>query len=89
MDHRAEIAGMRTEYHQMWLTQKVWVISENPDGTFTVHQQDPDGVGPPTEYPTLRKATARLLQILGTGVVAPQTWPESVCIGTITKSEGE
>ena len=84
MDHAEEIAQMRSEYHAAWLKRKVWVISENEDGSFTVHRHDPNGVAPPSEYPTLRKAAARLLQLLGTGVVPPQTWPENVCVGTIT-----
>lgn len=84
MDHHAEIAEMRGEYHAKWIGQKVWAISENENGTFTVHQQNPNGVAPPSDYPTLRKAAARLLQLLGTGAIAPQTWPENVCIGNIT-----
>ncbi len=77
------IVEMREEYHRSWLNRRVWAISENDDGTFTVHQHWPAGVAPPSEYPTLRKAASRLLQLLGTGIVPPQTWPESVCIGTV------
>lgn len=70
-------------------SRRVWMIEER-GGVFIVHNWlGPDwtngsGVGPPHEYPTLRKAAARLLQILGTGPVAPQTWPESACIGSVT-----
>ena len=74
----SDIREIRSEYHTAWLNRKVWAISENDDGTFTVHQHDTEGVAPPTTYPTLRKAAARLLQLLKTGPVPPQTWPERV-----------
>lgn len=77
------IAEIRSHYHSDWLKRRLWAISENPDGSFTVHEHSPDGVAPPTEYQTMRKAVSRLLQIMGTGVVPPQTWPERVCIGTV------
>ena len=69
-------------------SRRVWIIEER-GSEFIVHNWlGPDaqygaGVGPPHSYPTLRKAAARLLQILGTGPVAPQTWPESVCVGEV------
>lgn len=70
-------------------SRRVWMIEER-GAEFVVHTWLGDdwkngaGVGPPSSYPTLRKATARLLQLLEIGPVAPQTWPESVCLGTIT-----
>lgn len=69
-------------------SRNVWLIEER-GADFIVHTwlgPDADhgsGVGPPNEYPTLRKAASRLLQMLGCGAVAPQTWPERVCIGNI------
>lgn len=70
-------------------SRRVWLIEER-GAEFIVHAWDgPDGefgpgVGPPTSYPTLRKAAARLLQILHVGPVAPQMHPEEACIGSIT-----
>ena len=64
----------------------VWIIEER-GADFVVHDWSPGGVGPTSEYPTLRKAAARFLQLLRTGVVAPQTWPEEVCIGSIETEE--
>lgn len=66
----------------------VWIIEER-GAEFIVHSWygathgHGAGVGPPSDYPTLRKAAARLLQMLGCGAVAPQTWPESVCVGSV------
>lgn len=74
---------IRREYHEQWLRQKVWAISENDDGTFRVHRHNDGGVAPPHDYPTLRKAAARMLQLLEVGAVAPQTWPERTCIGYV------
>ena len=73
-------------------SRNVWIIEER-GAEYTVHRwhgsdaQYGAGVGPPSTYPSLRKATARLLQLLGTGPVAPQTWPEDVCIGSVTTRE--
>ena len=67
---------------------RVWIIEES-GAEFIVHSwygaapAHGAGVGPPSSYPTLRKAASRFLQMLGTGAVAPQTWPESVCIGSV------
>jgi Uma2 family endonuclease len=79
-EHFARLAGSR----------QVWLIEE-AGGQFTVHHwTGPDwingpGVAPQSDYPTLRKAAARLLQLLRVGPVAPQTWPEEVCVGVINR----
>ena|SRR5690349_15717571 len=73
--------------HQVWFIEEV-------GGEFVVQEwsgpgyKNGAGVAPSSSYPTLRKAAARLLQLLGTGAVAPQTWPESVCIGEVTMEDG-
>jgi len=73
-------------------SRRVWIIEER-GAEFIVHDwtgtswQNGAGVAPAHDYPTLRKAAARLLQLLGTGPVAPQTWPERVCIGEITMDD--
>jgi hypothetical protein len=87
------IAGIKQDTFGIFKNStRVWIIEER-GAEFVVHSwSGPDwkngaGVGPPHEYPTLRKAAARLLQILGVGAVAPQTWPEETCIGTITMAD--
>lgn len=78
-----DIPDMQRGHFESWVGRTVWAIIEMPDGNFQVYNQQADGVGPPTEYPTRRKAVARLLQLLGTGAVAPQTWPEEICVGFV------
>ncbi len=70
-------------------SRQVWMIEES-GAEFIVHRwtgqgwKHGAGVAPPSSYPTLRKAASRLLQLLETGPVAPQTYPESVCVGSVT-----
>ncbi len=78
-----DIPTMQRRHFASWVQRKLWAIVEMPNGMFQCYCQTHDGVGPPTEYPTLRKAASRFLQLLGTGVVAPQTWPEDICIGHV------
>lgn len=96
-DHDRVIDEIKVDTFERFLlgARRVWIIEENPLGDFTVHSwSGPEGkhgagVAPAAAYPTLRKAAARLLQLLETGPVAPQTWPEDVCIGTVTIESGE
>ena len=54
------------------------------DGVFEVHDHSGASIAPPSSYNTARQAVARVAQLLRTGPVAPQTWPETACIGSIT-----
>lgn len=69
-------------------SRRVWIVEER-GADFIVHSwtgsewKNGGGVDPPGTYPTLRKAAARMLQLFGVGLVAPQTWPEQVCIGSV------
>ena len=73
-------------------SRRVWMIEEC-GVEYVVHSwsgreaEFGAGVGPSSSYPTLRKAAARLLQLLHCGPVAPQTWPEEICIGSVTMEE--
>ncbi len=89
------IAEIKREHFDRFKnSRQVWFIEEH-GADFTVHTwhggdwQHGAGVGPATSYPTLRKAAARFLQMLGTGPVAPQTWPEDICVGSVTTREAE
>jgi len=79
----SELDDMQREHFASWVGREVWAIIETSDGQFQVYHQTADGVAPPSEYPTKRKAVARLLQLIRTGPVAPQTWPERACIGSV------
>lgn len=68
--------------------KRIWIVEDYGSG-FMLHDWAPESVAPPMSYPTLRKAASRLLQLFGIGLVAPQTWPEEACIGTVTHSNGE
>lgn len=76
-----------TEMQQRWLDdnrhKRRWIIVEDADG-YSLHVHSSDGVAPQSSYPTERQAASRLLQLLHIGPVAPQTWPEEVCIGTVS-----
>jgi hypothetical protein len=84
MTFEEEIAKMKAEHFATFKdSRRVWIIEER-GADFVIHNWSLGGVGPTSTYPTLRKAAARLLQLLHTGPVAPQTWPEEVCIGSVT-----
>ncbi len=85
-----EIARIKVEtFARLATARRVWIIEEN-GADFTVHQwsgndaQFGAGVAPPSSYLNLRKAAARLLQLLHLGPIAPQTWPEEIGIGTVS-----
>lgn len=85
-----EIAEIKRETFDTFKgSPHVWIIEER-GSEFIVHTWsgpghiNGSGVGPPSSYPTLRRAASRLLQLFGIGPVAPQTWPEEACIGSIT-----
>lgn len=89
MTFEEEIAIMKAEHFALFSgSRRVWILEER-GAEFIIHQWSPGGVGPTSSYPTLRKATARLLQLLRVGPVAPQTWPEEVQIGSVKSSEQE
>lgn len=82
----------RDTFEQFKDARRVWLIEER-GAEFVVHSWNgPEGefgagVSPASSYPTLRKAAARLLQLLHCGPVAPQTWPEEVCIGSVSADQ--
>jgi hypothetical protein len=79
---------IKAQHFERLKGEHVWLVVENGNG-WEVHEWLPDGVCPPASYDTKRKAASRLLQLLRTGPVAPQTWPEKVCIGFVSVSEAE
>ena len=95
MSPEETVAEIKQETFEIFKgSRRVWIVEER-GGEFVVHRwMGPDwqhgmGVGPPHEYPTLRKVAARLLQLFEIGPVSPQTWPEETCIGTIATEDAE
>ncbi len=85
----AEIRQMQFD----WLTRNAethrWIIVAEPEG-FTIHEHMIDGVAPPARKATKFEAAARLLQLMGIKEpVAPQDYPEQVCVGTIGAEDDE
>lgn len=67
---------------------KQWSIRETLSG-YEVHCQTDESVFPSTTYPNKRAAASRILQLLGIGPVAPQSYPEAVAVGSITRGNAE
>lgn len=95
MTFEQEVSKIKSDtFESLKDSRRVWIVEER-GADFIIHAWiGPDythgpGVGPTSSYPTLRKAAARLMQLFAIGPVAPQTWPEEACIGTITQSPQE
>ena len=83
----AEIEDIRREnFKRIARAHRTLMIVEI-DGQFEVHDHTPNGIGPTSTHLSKRAAAARMLQLLKTGPVAPQTWPEEVCIGSVDLNE--
>lgn len=77
-----ETKQIAQEHHANWLGKRVIAIVETQNG-YEIHQHTEDSVFPKSDYATKREAASRVLQLLGIGPVAPQTWPERACIGEV------
>jgi translation initiation factor 2 alpha subunit (eIF-2alpha) len=84
-----EIEEIRQENFKRIARAHKTIMIVDIDGHFEVHSHTPDGIGPPSSYLTKQKAAARVLQLLGVGPVAPQTWPEEVCVGSVSTEPEE
>lgn len=83
----AELEQMRKGHYQRFArADRVHFIVEI-GGHIEVHQHTPNGIAPPSTYNHKRQAVARVMQLMQTGMVAPQTWPEEVCIGFVQSDE--
>ena len=85
----AETDEMQTHWNESWRHKRRWILVEEGDGTYSVHEHMTDGVAPPITKPNKRDAAARLLQCLGVGPVAPQDYPEEICVGEITNKPAD
>lgn len=82
-ENYADITEMQAHWNAKWRDKHRWIIVDEGDGTYSIHEHMIDGVAPPTLKPNKREVAARLLQLLGIGPVAPQDFPEEICVGEI------
>lgn len=80
-ENYADITEMQARWNKLWRDKRRWIIVEEGDGTYSIHEHMIDGVAPPATKPNKREIAARFLQLLGVGPVAPQDFPEEVCVG--------
>ena len=66
----------------------IYTITETSDG-FVIEEQCGENILPQTHKATAREVIARLMQIMNVGPVAPQTFPEEVCIGYVKIAQPE
>lgn len=83
VENYEEITIMQAEWNKLWRDKRRWIIVEEDDGTYSIHEHMKDGVAPLCIKPDKRGIAARLLQLLHIGPVRPQDYPEEVCIGEI------
>lgn len=83
-----EIREIARKTRDSWEGKNLVAIVED-GGLFQVHQHSAEGVAPMSGYLTARQAVARVLQLFKLGPVAPQTWPEEVCISSVSLEEQE
>lgn len=82
-ENYADITAMQADWQISWRDKERIIIVMESDGTFTIHQHTKDSVYCPTQKKTAREVASRLLQLLNVGPVAPQDWPEEICVGQL------
>lgn len=76
-----EVTHIQDEWNESWRDKKRWIIVEEENGAYSIHEHTKDGVAPPCIKPDKRSMASRFLQLLQISPVAPQTHPEEACIG--------
>lgn len=87
MGIRWDVSAIKQEVLTTFVGRPMWAIIDLPNGMYGVYSHNDQSVGPVIEYNTRRQAAARLLQLMELGPVAPQTWPESICVGHAERAE--
>ena len=85
----AEMNEIQAHWNASWRNKRRWIIVDDEDGTFSIHEHTADSVCPPITKPNKRDAAARLLQCMELGPVAPQDYPERICVGEITNKPAD
>lgn len=88
-DMYADITKMQEEHQRSWRDKERWIIIEEDDGTYSIHVHSKNGVAPMVTKPNKRSVAARLLQLLQIGPVAPQDYPEEICVTMLAHKSGE
>lgn len=83
--HYLEISKMQSDWNNIWRDKRRWIIVDEENGTFSIHEHMKDGVAPPIVKYNKRDAAAIFLQCFGVGPVAPQSHPEEICCGVVNK----
>jgi hypothetical protein len=83
IEQDTEVRAIQDAWTEDNRNKRRWMIVEEADG-FTVHAHTFDSVSPTSHYESARTAASRILQLLHIGPVAPQHWPETACIGSIS-----
>lgn len=78
-----DISAMQADWYASWRDKRRWIIVEDGDGTYSIHEHTKDSVYCPTVKSNLREVASRLLQLFNIGPVAPQDYPEEICIGEV------
>lgn len=82
-----DIPEMQREHEDRLRATSRWIIAETEDG-FEVHWFTADGVAPMGNKTTKEDAAARLLQLMGIShAIIPQSYPDGVCIESITSED--
>lgn len=84
-----EVSEIQAEWNTSWRDKRRWIVVEEGDGTYTIHEHTKDSVYPPVTKKNLRETASRLLQLFNIGPVAPQDYPEQVCVGEIELQPAE
>lgn len=80
-DYYNQITEIQAKWNESWRDKKRWIIVEEDDSTYSIHEHTKDGVAPPCVKPDKRSIVSRFLQLLQISPVAPQTYPEEICVG--------
>ena len=79
----AYVSELQDEYNAHARDNRRWLIMEEPDGRYSIVDMSKDGIGPKIIKSDKRGVAARLLQLLDLGPVAPQDYPEEICVSDI------
>jgi hypothetical protein len=79
-----QVLSIKRAHYERFKKGHILMVEETASG-WRVHEWTVDGVAPQSDYETPEAALARAAQLLKiTEAVAPQSWPETVCVGSVS-----